>query len=239
MDEHHGLDLSRDDNLKKSRKGAIPKNVDSFLKAASARAFADEMRKLADGEDPTEVEAAISKLQKPKPWKTIGQTALMASVAAPLIEAGGKFTKGFVDAHGGLGARFTGGLGEAGKGGIKAMTKGDIASRALTSGLGGGVLAAAKEGIEISKARRTLQEYLQQQKDAAAPAGGPPSGPSGPRVAVSANPPAPTNPLRGSSNKAQRVGNTPIAAKSGVVRSQSGEAMNPRAPLTAAMKPKV
>lgn len=236
MDSPHGLDLSKDDNTKKSRKGAIPKNVESYLKGASLSAFVDEMRKLSEGEtDEAEVEQAITKLTKPKPWKTIGQTALLASVAAPAIEGAGRFTKGFVDTHGGLGARAMGGLGEAGKGGIRAMTKGDIASRALTAGAGGAVLAAAKEGIELQQARRALHSYLG--KDAAAPAGG---APSGPRTSAAAGPPPPSiSPLRGSSNKSQRVGNTPIAARSGVTHSMSGEAMNPRAPLTAAMKPKV
>lgn len=237
MDSPHGLDLSKDDNSKKSRKGSIPKNVESYLKAASMAAFVEEMQKLSEGEpEPAEVEQAITKLTKPKPWKTIGQTALLASVAAPVIEGAGRFTKGFVDTPGGLGARAAGGLGEAGKGGLRAMTKGDIASRALTSGAGGAVLAAAKEGIELQQARRALHNYISS-KQAAALAGGPPSGP---QVSAAAGPPPPSiSPLRGSSNKGQRVGNTPIAAKSGVVRSMSGEAMNPRAPLTAAMKPKV
>lgn len=236
MDPAHGLDLSKDDNLKKSRKGSIPKNVESYLKSASMLAFADEVQKISEGEsDPEEVQQAITKLTKPKPWKTIGQTALLASVAAPVIEGAGRFTKGFVDTPGGLGARTRGGLGEAGKGGLLAMTKGDIASRALTSGAGGAVLAAAKEGIELQQARRKLHDYLAKEAGSGLAGGAP----SGPRISAAAPPQPSISPLRGSSSKSQRVGNTPIAAKSGVTRSMSGEAMNPRAPLSAAMKPKV
>lgn len=244
MEQVHGLDLSKDDNSKKSRKGSIPKNVASYLKSASLAAFADEMRKLSDAEPDEAVEQAVSKLTKPRAWKTIGQTALMAGAAAPVIEGAGRFTKGFVDTSGGLAARARGGMGQAAKGvlsgsGVKAMTKGDVVSRALTAGAGGGVLAAAKEGLELHNARKSLHNYIATNKEAAigVALGGPPSGPSAPSAPST---PAPTaSPLRGSSNKSQRVGNTPIVAKSGVTRSMSGQAMNPRASLGDAMRPKV
>lgn len=236
----HGLDLSKDDNLKKSRKGATPKNVDTYLKGAMLESFMDEMQKLSEP-GVAEVEAAINKLQRPKPWKTIGQTAALASVAAPVIEGAGRFTKGFVDAHGGVGARVAGGLGSAGKGGIRAMTRGDVAQKMVGAGLGGGVLAAAKEGIELHGARNALKQYLS--KEAAAglgdPGGTTTGAPAGPRISMpKISTPQPTL-LRSSSNKAQRVGNTPIAARSGVTQSISGQAMNPNVPLSYAMKPKV
>ncbi len=241
MDSTHGLDLSKDDNHKKSRKGMIPKNIESYLKVASMNAFADEMHKLSEDVSEEKVQQAVTKLTKPKAWKTIGETAALAGVAAPVIEGAGRFTKGFVDAPGGLAARARGGLGEAGKSGLRAMTKGDVASRSLTSGMGGGVLAAAKEGIELHQARKALHDYIASNKEAAigVALGGPPSGP---RVTTASAPDAPApavSPLRGSSNKSQRVGNTPIAAKSGVTRSMSGQAMNPRAALSDAMRPKV
>lgn len=243
----HGLDLSQDDNSKKSRKGSIPRNVETFLKKAELQGFAEEMQKLSDtdSESDEEVSQAISKLQRPKPWKTIAQTAALAATAAPVIDAAGRFTKGFVDTHGGLGARARGGLGRVatetrGGAGLLGMTMGDIASKGVTSGAGGAVLAAAKEGIELRRARNTLHARLALADDkiaAAVGAGAAIAGPSGPRISL---PQAPTlGVLRGSSNKSQRVGNTPIAARSGVTRSQSGEAMNPRANLSDAMKPKV
>jgi len=237
----HGLDLSKDDNLKKSRKGATPKNVDTYLKGAMLESFADEMQKLSEP-GVAEVEAAISKLQRPKPWKTIGQTAALASVAAPVIEGAGRFTKGFVDTHGSMRARVAGGLGEAGgKLGLRSMTRGDVAQRMVGAGLGGGVLASAKEGIELHGARNALKQYLS--KEAAAglgdPGGTTTGAPAGPRISMpKISTPQPTL-LRSSSNKGQRVGNTPIAARSGVTQSISGQAMNPNVPLSYAMKPKV
>jgi len=242
-DTGHGLDLSKDDNSKKSRKGAIPRNVDTYLKEKKLAAFAEEMQKLSTApEDEEEVQAAISKLQKPKPWKNIAQTAGMAAVAAPVIEGAGRFTKGFVDARGGLGARLRGGLGHAATGdlaakGLRGMTSGDVVSRSLTAGLGGGVLSAAREGVELHQARAALHRYLHGGEKDAADMGVPavPSAPAAPQIKL----PAPASPLRGSSNKSQRVGNTPIAAKSGVTRSMSGTPMNPRASLSDAMTPKV
>lgn len=239
----HGLDLSKDDNLKKSRKGATPKNVDTYLKGAMLTAFTDEMQKLSEP-GVAEVEAAISKLQKPKPWKTIGQTAALASVAAPVIEGAGRFTKGFVDAHGSVRTRVAGGLGVAAengviKGGLKSMTRGDVAQRMVGAGLGGGVLAAAKEGIELHGARNALKSYLAKEAASSDPGGTAPGAPAGPRISMpKISTPQPTL-LRSSSNKAQRVGNTPIAARSGVTQSISGQAMNPNVPLSYAMKPKV
>jgi len=107
-----------------------------------------------------------------------------------------------------------------------------VSAKSLTAGLGGGVIAAAKEGIEVHNARKAIREYLGQKE--AGLLGGTPSGISGPKIST---PAAPTlGVLRGSSNKSQRVGNTPIAAKSGVTSSSSGDAMNPRRNLGDAMR---
>jgi hypothetical protein len=222
--EQHGLDI--DDKRLKSRKGSIPANVQTLMKEAEMAAFVDEVRKLSVDEH--EVEQAAAKLQKPKPWKVIGQTAGLASVAAPVIDTAGKFTKGVVNTKGGIAPRIAGGIKEVGQ-----HTVGDLAAKAVTSGLGGGVLAAAKEGIELHHARKAIHSYLAENKLSSL-FGGPPSGPGTPKVTV---PSAPTlGVLRGSSNKSQRVGNTPIAAKSGVTRSSSGDPMNPRRNLSDAMQ---
>lgn len=222
--EQHGLDI--DDKRLKSRKGSIPTNVQTLMKEAQMAAFVDEVQKLSVDEH--EVEQAAAKLQKPKPWKIIGQTAGLASVAAPAIDTAGRFTKGFVNAKGGLSSRLAGGTKE-----LAQQTGGDLAAKALTSGLGGGVLAAAKEGIELHHARKAIHSYLAENKLSSL-FGGPPSGPGTPKVTV---PSAPTlGVLRGSSNKSQRVGNTPIAAKSGVTRSASSDPMNPRRSLSDAMQ---
>lgn len=208
----------------KARKGAIPTNVRTLMKAASMTAFTDELAKLAV--DDHEVVQAVEKLQKPRPWKTIGQTAGLVATVGPAIDGLGKFTKGFVNTRGGLGARAVGGVKE-----VKTLTPGDIASKAVTAGLGGGAIAAAKEGIELHRARRSLRNYIMSQDKLSALLGG---APSGPKIST---PAAPTlGVLRGSSNKGQRVGNTPIAAKSGTTNSASGDAMNPRRNLGDAMR---
>lgn len=222
----HGLEneLESARNIK-SRHGSIPSNVETLMKTASMVAFADEIAKLSV--DEAVVADAAQKLQKPRPWRTIGQTAAMVGAAAPAIEAAGKFTKGVVDTKGGLGARVAGGVGAIGK-----MTAGDVAAKSLTAGLGGGVIAAAKEGIEVHNARKAIRDYLSQAKVSGLL--GAASGPAGPKIST---PAAPTlGVLRGSSNKSQRVGNTPIAAKSGVTGSASGDAMNPRRNLGDAMR---
>lgn len=232
----HGLEdaLESARNIK-SRHGSIPANVSTLMKTAQMAAFADEIVKLSV--DEASVVDAAQKLQKPRPWRTIGQTAAMVGAAAPAIEAAGKFTKGFTDTHGGLGARFAGGLGQAAHGihpgsGVRGMTAGDIAAKSLTAGLGGGVIAAAKEGIELHNARKAIRDYLDQTKMANVLGIG--GAPAGPKIST---PAAPTlGVLRGSSNKSQRVGNTPIAAKSGVTSSASGDAMNPRRNLGDAMR---
>lgn len=236
----HGLEAELESARNtKSRHGSIPANVQTLMKTAQMVAFADEISKLSV--DEAVVTDAAQKLQRPRPWRTIGQTALMVGAAAPAIEATGKFTKGFTDTHGSLGARFAGGVGQAARGahpgqGVRGMTAGDVAARSLTAGLGGGVIAAAKEGIEVHNARKAIREYLGQAKESGllGGLGGAPSGPAGPKIST---PAAPTlGVLRGSSNKSQRVGNTPIAAKSGVTNSSSGDAMNPRRNLGDAMR---
>lgn len=209
----------------KTRTGAIPANVRTLMKAASMTAFTDELAKLSAVED-RDVMAAAEKLQKPRPWKVIGQTAGLVAGAAPVIDVAGRFTKGFINSKGPVAARVAGGAKE-----IKELTAGDIASKMLTSGLGGGAIAAAKEGIELHNARQALRSYVQDKLSALL---GPPSGPKTPSVST---PAAPTlGVLRGSSNKSQRVGNTPIAAKSGTTNSASGDAMNPRRNLGDAMR---
>lgn len=219
----HGLEesLSEQDRLK-SRRGSIPANVSTLMKTAVMASFTDELAKLSA--DEVAVADAVNKLQRPRPWKTVGQTAALVGTVAPAIDLAGRFTKGFVDTKGGIGARAAGGLANA-----RTATLGDLASKALTSGLGGGAIAVAKEGIEVHNARKAVHDYLQK----TSMFGAPPAS-TGPKVST---PSAPTlGVLRGSSNKSQRVGNTPIAAKSGVTSSASGDAMNPRRNLGDAMK---
>lgn len=223
----HGLeDRIEEHDRVKSRKGSIPSNVQTLMKVARMAAFADEVSKLSM--DDVEVVEAAHKLQRPRPWRNIGQTALVVGAAAPAIDAAGRFTKGFVNSKGGLGARAAGGARELG-----ALTAGDIAAKSVTAGLGGGAIAAAREGIEVHNARKAVRRYLDQAKLSSL-FGGPPSGPGAPKVSL---PAAPTLGLtRGSSNKSQRVGNTPIAAKSGVTQAASGDAMNPRRNIGDAMR---
>jgi hypothetical protein len=218
---NHGLDVPR--GASKSRKGSIPTNIDTLSESAKMSAFADELRKMADISD-IDVQEAATKLQRPRPWRTIGQTATMAGAAAPVIDAGGKFTRGFVDAHGGLRARLAGGASAVG-----ALTSGEVAAKALTTGLGGGVIAAAKEGIDLHRARKTVQGYLDQHADKLANMPGVTAPATGTGLA------APSPKVRSSTNKGQRVGVTPIAAKSGVTNSASGIAMNPRRSVGDAM----
>lgn len=207
-DEHGGLDLTGDENRRKSRKGSIPRNVDTYLKEARLDGFADEVRKLAADEPPTSTRV-----------KHLGQLALFGGLANPALQTIGAFAEHGV--AGGLGA------------GVKAMrntTRGSLASSALTGAIGGSMIAAAKDKLKQHQENELAPKFADLFSGA-------PSGPSGPKVST---PAAPTlGVLRGSSNKSQRVGNTPIAAKSGVTRSMSGQAMNPRANLGDAMRPKV
>lgn len=204
-DPTHGLELEGDDNRKKSRKGAIPRNVATYLKSATLEGFADEMAKLSKDEKPTSLKV-----------KHLGQSALLGGVAAPLLSATGDVTKGLVN-HGLPG----------GAKALKGISRGDIAAAAVTGALGATALSAAKQRLAKHQDVKIADAF-------GVGAGG---APSGPKVST---PSAPTlGVLRGSSNKGQRVGNTPIAAKSGVVRSMSGQAMNPRSPLGDAIRPKV
>ena len=202
-DPVHGLNLSSDDNSKKSRKGSIPRNVETYLKTASMNAFADEVSKLAEG-------------QERHPARDMAQMALLAGGAAPVIDLSGRFVRGLIDTPGDLRARLSGGSAEVGK-----ATAGDLAAKAFTAGVGGTALGYAKN---------RLQQYQQglDGKVAAALAGG---APTGPRIAVAAGP--------ASSAKGMRIGNTPIAAKSGVTRPGAAKPVNPRMPLSDAMTPKV
>jgi len=221
-DHEHGLTLPR--AASKSRKGSIPRNINTLAESAKLSAFSDELRKLASvGQEPgppvddLAVQEAAAKLRKPKPWRTIGQTATMASLAAPAIATGGRFVEGFVDTPGDVRARALGGARNA-----ATQTAGQLASRAVTTGLGGGVIAAAKEGLDLHNARKTVHGYLSQNADKLANI----AGVTAPATATGLA--APSGQLRSSANKGQRVGTTPIAAKSGVTNSSSGIAVNPR-----------
>lgn len=213
-DTTHGLDLSSDENARKSRKGSIPRNVDTYLKSAMLEAFQDELMKLSDGEVPTKVKA-----------KHLGQAALLGGTTAPLVGATGDFVKGFAKGQGGILSRAASGVGE-----VSHELVPSLAARATTGALGMTGVVAARHALEQ---RQAYELARAKQADMLGSMGAP----SGPKIST---PAAPTlGVLRGSSNKSQRVGNTPIAAKSGVTRSASGQAMNPRANLSDAMRPKV
>lgn len=149
----------------KSRKGSIPKNLHKHLHKVSMHSMMAEVSKLSeelptsDSMTPNDVAEAMDKLRRPTAGKRIIRTATLAGVAAPMIEGAGRFAKGFVNAKGGLKSRAVGGMSS-----MKEMTKGDIASRALTAGLGGAALQSAGEGLELHRARKTMQEWLTRKK---------------------------------------------------------------------------
>lgn len=217
-DAPHGLDLSDDENKRKSRKGSIPRNVDTYLKSALLEGFTDEISKLSADEPPTKVKV-----------KHLMQAGAFGGTVTPAIEVASRFVKGFADhpGGGGIAARTASGVKELGT-----ATRGDVAKKMFLGAAGATGIAQAQDALHRHQAAEIAQA-----KGAADLFSGPASGPAGPKVST---PSAPTlGVLRGSSNKGQRVGNTPIAAKSGVVRSMSGQAMNPRANLGDAMRPKV
>lgn len=211
-DDTHGLDLAAAENARKSRKGSIPRNVDTFLKSSTLSAFVDELQKLADDQPPTKIKL-----------KHLGQSAALGGVSTPAVETAARFVKGFADTNGGIKTRLGGGARE-----LATTTRGDVAKKTFLGALGATGIAQAHDTLK----NHQLEEIVHKHADLFT--GG---APSGPKVSV---PSAPTlGVLRGSSNKSQRVGNTPIAAKSGVTRSMSGVALNPRANLGDAMRPKV
>lgn len=219
-DAQHGLDLSSDENSRKSRKGAIPRNVDTYLKSAMLDAFQVELAKLSEEDVSTSTKA-----------KHLGQMALLGSATAPLLNAAGHFVRGAVDTEGPLSKRLL----EGGIGAVQNLSAGDVARKVFTGGVGGTGIGLAQDALS----RHQQREIAQATKQAEGLFGGGGAGgaPSGPKVST---PSAPTlGVLRGSSNKGQRVGNTPIVAKSGVTRSISSQPVNPRTNLGDAMRPKV
>lgn len=148
----------------KSRARSIPVNVETLIRGHKLAAFQDELQKLSEGVSDIEAVEAAKTLTKRRPWKSISQTAALAGSAAPAIDVAGKFTKGFVNTKGSLGARAAGGAKE-----VATITKGDVAAKALTTGLGGGAISAAREGLTLSNAKKTLQAYVQQDKTAGVP----------------------------------------------------------------------
>lgn len=210
--DSHGLDLSEDDNSKKSRKRTIPRNVATYLKKAMLDGFAEEMAKLSEEKPSLGVKA-----------KHLGQLALFGGLANPALQAVGTFAEHAAAPGGGL---------AAGAKAVRGLSRAQVGSSALTGAIGGSLVAAAKDKLK----QRQESELGAKMADlfSGLGAGG---APSGPKVSTPAAPSLGV--LRGSSNKSQRVGNTPIAAKSGVTRPAVAAAMNPRTNLTDAIRPKV
>lgn len=201
----HGLDLSHHDNRKKSRKGSIPKNVSTLLKKASMDAFMQEIEKLSEddadgGTEKAMVSDATATLKKkPSNMKSTLQMAGVGAVAAPIIEAVGRFAQGALDHSGGGGkSRTAHGIAE-----VMKMTKGDVAKRAIVAGLAGGAIGLGKVKLDTGRARKVLEKHYdklrgERSKEAAAPAV--PGIPGVPKIAPSLGsvaPRLPTNlPLR-------------------------------------------
>jgi len=162
---------------RKSRKGAMPANVETLMKqdrcskggaklsSLQFQAFAQALKeKLAIVSTPQPVSReqareAAKTLRKPKSMRRHVEIAGISGAATPLIAGASRAAKGFADTKGGLKARLAGAAKEVGT-----ATLGDVASQAVGGGLTGGVLSASREGLQTRKARKQLDAYLAQRR---------------------------------------------------------------------------
>jgi hypothetical protein len=107
-----------------------------------------------------DVNAASKELKKPLGKRVMGhaEAGAISAAASPVVQAMGRGLKGFINgATNESGEKMT--RRAAAMHGIHGTTKGDIASSALVSGLGVGILSAGRDGLQLGRAKKTVHDY--------------------------------------------------------------------------------
>lgn len=104
--------------------------------------------------DPEEALEAAKYLSKKRGPREHIESGAVSAAINPVIQATAKATKAAIDAKKGRWG--------AAKQSLKGITKGDVASQAVSGGLFGAGISAGREGLRLQKARDTYEDFLKQ-----------------------------------------------------------------------------
>lgn len=143
--------------LSKSRSGSPSIGIHELIERSRQKGFGDRLKKAVDEDEAMDAAKLLSEKGRTRRYAEGGA---IGGIAAPLVSAAGEAARGFA-AHVGQG-KVRAAL-EAGK----AALKGPELAKAVTSGaLGGGVIQAVREGVELGKAKRKVQDFINERRGA-------------------------------------------------------------------------
>lgn len=141
--------------LSKTRTGSLPVGIKKLIERSHTSGFADRIKKAVSEDDALDAAKLLSKKGRIRRYVEGGA---IGGATYPLVSAAGEAAKGFA-AHAGQGKL------RAAAHAAKSMLKTPEVAKSVTRGvMGGGVIQGVREGVELGRAKSTVDGFLKERR---------------------------------------------------------------------------
>jgi hypothetical protein len=137
--------------LSKTRLGSPSIGIHNLIEASKRKGFLDRIKKAVSEDEALDAAKMLSTKGRLRRYVEGG---LIGGMSYPVISAASEAAKGFT-AHSGPGKL------RAARAAARAVLKGPEIAKSVTRGvMGGGVIQAVREGIELGRAKKTVRQFI-------------------------------------------------------------------------------
>lgn len=137
--------------LSKTRSGSPSIGIHELIEASKSKGFADRMKKAVSEDEALDAAKMLSVKGRARRY---AEGAAIGGITYPVVSAAGELAKG-VTAHTGSG-KVKAGITAA----RAALARPEVAKSLTRGALGGGVIQAVREGVELGKAKKTVRSFI-------------------------------------------------------------------------------
>lgn len=148
----HGKTILK--GLGKTRVGSLPIDITKLIERTKQTGFADRIKKAVSDDEALEAARLLTQKRKGRLHR-YAESGAIGALANPAIRAVGRGVEAAVGAPKGMGA-WRGGFARAA---MKNVNRGELARQLTEGGLAGGGVQAIREGVELGKAKKTVQRF--------------------------------------------------------------------------------
>lgn len=128
------------------------------LKKAELEGFVTRLKAAVSEEEAIDAAKLLSQKRKDRVQR-FAEGGTIGALASPVMRAAGRAAEAVVSTPGGIGKRMT----AAGKASLR-TTPGELVRHVTEGGLAGGGVQAIREGVELGKANKTVQSFLDERR---------------------------------------------------------------------------
>lgn len=137
--------------LSKTRSGSPSIGIQNLIEASKRKGFSDRIKKAVSEDEALDAAKMLSTKGRARRYVEGG---MIGGASYPIISAAGEAAKGLT-AHSGSGKLRAAGAA------ARAVLKGPEVAKSVTRGaMGGGVIQAVREGVELGRAKKTVRQFI-------------------------------------------------------------------------------